>query len=320
MTAERPSATLDPRAVRFEIGDPAGLGEDCFIAGWLFVPSEGRCSAPPLAMVLLPGGSYSKAYYHQVIPGHRGYSAASYFAERGAVVLAIDHLGTGESTMPEDGARVTLEAMAAANARTIEMFRDRLGKGELTPDLPPMPLARMIGVGHSLGGYLAHIQQAQFESYDAVAVLGSTCQLMVGLEDPNLAQREILPTERAGYFLMPRAQNHDKFYDADVPAEVVAADDLTLSPLPMGMMDIGQRGRTADYAAKIAVPIFVAFGERDLSPDPHAEPAFYRACSDITFFILPRSGHCHNSASTRDRLWGRLGSWIDTLPTAENVP
>jgi hypothetical protein len=61
------------------------------------------------------------------------------------------------------------------------------------------------------------------------------------------------------------------------------------------------------------VPVLTAHGETDVCPDPRAEPAAYRASSDITTYVLPRSAHMHNLAGTRELLWNRLESWIDAV-------
>ncbi|MDB5479585.1 MAG: hypothetical protein JWO83_638 [Caulobacteraceae bacterium] len=303
----------EPEPLRIEVGDPAGLGEPCTLAAWLFAPPIiDRAAAQPL-VVMLPGGTYTKAYHHLVVPGRPGYSAAQYFARRGAVIVALDHLGTGESTHPRDGGRVTLEAMAAANASLVAILRERLMRGELSAGLRPLPNVFTVGCGHSLGGYLAQIQQADFGGYDAVAILGATCEAMRGVDDMGRGKREILPADEAGYFLMPRRQNHHAFYRPDVPLDVIAADDQSFSALPSGMMDVGLPGRTAGHAGRIAVPVFLAFGSEDLSPDPCREPEFYRSSGDVTLYLLPDAAHCHNSASTRHLLWRRMSDWCAAL-------
>ena len=60
----------------------------------------------------------------------------------------------------------------------------------------------------------------------------------------------------------------------------------------------------------IDVPIYINLAERDVSPDPHAEPGFYKACRDITLHILPRSGHCQNFAETRLEMFDRIDRWV----------
>jgi hypothetical protein len=70
----------------------------------------------------------------------------------------------------------------------------------------------------------------------------------------------------------------------------------------------------ATEAAKaVDVPVFLGLGERDTAPRPYDEPRYYPASADITLFLLPRSAHCHNFASTRTRLWDRLAAWIPSV-------
>jgi hypothetical protein len=301
----------NPIPLCIDVTRAAAMGEDCGLGTLLFVPS--KICKPSILCVMFPGGTYTKAYHHLVVPGRSGYSAAEFLAEKGIIVAIVDHLGTGESTFPRDGKRVGLEVMARADAQAAEWLRENAKRGTLHPDLPPLPDARVAGFGHSLGGYLLQIAQGEFGAFDAIALAGSTCQAMVSPTGDGTLQRELKPSNSDGYILMPRAQNHRSFYYPDVPADVIAADDLSFSPLPEGMLDIGIPGRTTDYVAKISCPVFLAFGEIDLSPDPLREPAFYSQSNDISLFRLSQSAHCHNSASTRLQLWRRHHQWLRTV-------
>jgi pimeloyl-ACP methyl ester carboxylesterase len=297
--------------LQIDVSRAAELDEQCTLAGTLFVPRT--IAQPPILCVMFPGGTYTRNYHHLVVPGRTGYSAAEFLAETGVIVATLDHLGTGQSTGPKDGTRVTLEIMARCNAQATEWLRQAAEKGTLAPGLSAQPNIFVAGFGHSLGGYLLQIEQGEFGAFDAVTIAGSPCQAMKVAGESQVPQREIRPAPAKGYFLMPRAQNHSNFYYPDVPPDVIAADDLSFSALPEGMMDIGIPGRTAGYAGKIACPIFLAFGEIDLSPDPFAEPTFYHSARDITLFRLPRSAHCHNSASTRHLLWQRHRDWLRSI-------
>ena len=62
-------------------------------------------------------------------------------------------------------------------------------------------------------------------------------------------------------------------------------------------------------AAAVSVPVFVGVGERDVCPDPRAEPRAYANSADITVHIVPRMAHMHNFAGTRELLWARLEHW-----------
>ncbi len=146
------------------------------LAAWLFVPEKVPRAGPPVVIVAVPGGSYSKAYFHMEVLGHPGYSFAEHMACRGYPVLALDHLGIGDSTRPADGDAVRLAVMAAANVEAVRQMREAIAHGTLSSRLPPLPDARFAGVGHSMGGCITIMQQANHRSYDAVAILGWTNQ------------------------------------------------------------------------------------------------------------------------------------------------
>src|SRR4029453_11351874 len=118
-------------------------------------------SEPVAVLVCWPGGSYSRAYWDMHIAGRDGYSFADHMVARGFTVAAIDPLGVGGSTRPEDVDHVTLETMTDAAASAVRQLRDRLA-----PNDEPV-----FGIGHSLGGCLTLVEQARSGSYDAVANL-----------------------------------------------------------------------------------------------------------------------------------------------------
>ena len=106
-----------------------------------------------------------------------------------------------------------------------------------------------------------------------------------------------------------------------MPADILAADmsggyplrktapawgSLTVPPCAVTMMTPAV---VAADAASIKVPILIAMGERDVCPDPHAEPSAYKGSNDVSLFIVARMAHMHNFASTRAVLWSRIESW-----------
>jgi hypothetical protein len=62
------------------------------------------------------------------------------------------------------------------------------------------------------------------------------------------------------------------------------------------------------------VPVFLGVGTGDITGDPFAIPASFPGSRDVTLFVLDGSGHNHNAAPTRERLWDRLASWARTVP------
>ena len=278
--------------------------------------------APDEALPLLfciPGGTYDHHYWDLEVPGG-GYSFASDMTRRGYAVVAIDNLGTGASTRTTR--RCGLAELATAAAGAVEAIqRERSRRG-------------IVGVGHSMGGYTLIVQQAMARNFDAVAVLASAIGPSVLLPIPDdvvesarqghdarvaladttepLIPGDFVPTSRTGGGM-------EMFHLDDVPALVCdadAAETATVLP-PRAAAEASVPWFTADSAAAIDVPVFLTFGELDVSPAPHAEPSYFASSPDVTLFVLAGSAHCHNMATTRTVLWDRLDRWIRSLAPAQ---
>lgn len=304
---------MAPRATRIDVGEGLEL------AAWVFPPAGEPARAPLL--VCSHGGTLTKHYWH--LDGHAGYSFAAHMAERGFAVVAFDQLGTGDSDAPEDLERLTSLAVAQATHALTERVSEAL----------PLEVTRRIGVGHSFGGWMTIRQQGRFRSFDAVAILGTT--LLELQFSRALAERraELAPLLEPLAGLAPEeaetrlyrelggtpastVEYSDEvlriFHWDDVPGDVIDADSA-LATQRIGAITCSTMvpGAFAADAAAIDVPVFLGFGERDISPDPRAEPAQYRASPDITLQVLSRSAHCHNYASTRAAQWDRLAAWAE---------
>jgi hypothetical protein len=115
------------------------------------------------------------------------------------------------------------------------------------------------------------------------------------------------------------------FYHPSIPRDVIAADRAQAVKLfawalgPQGNMSVIDP-EISDAVRSIDVPLFLAFGETDMSPDPYLEPTAYRRCTDLTLFVLQEAAHCHNLANTRERLFDRLASWVGSVKTVESTP
>ncbi len=268
---------------------------------------------PNAVLVCWPGGSYSRAYWDFHVEGHDDYSFVEHLVARGFTVVAVDPLGVGESSRPQDVDLVTLETMTDAAADAVRQLRERLA-----PEGFPV-----IGIGHSLGGCLSLVEQARHGSYDAVANLGFTHGAKPILSpdstgpDPEAAAVAVEHAKAFfgghwddGYALAPREPNHAWLHDPDVPADVIAADDYLASAWPrQSYVGALLSGHSASYAADVSSPVFVAFGEHDVPEHPHDDIGYYRASGDVTLMVLPASAHCHNFAGTRALLWDRLADW-----------
>lgn len=278
------------------------------ISGWLFVPDNVGFIAPQSLVVCLPGGTYSKSYFHFSVDGCAGYSMAEYFTQRGHLVLAIDHLGVGESTQPEEEHLLTRAVHADVDHEVTKMILERLAGGIGSSCLQPMTGLSITGVGHSMGGMILVTQQGRHSSYDRIAALG---WVNVPTAAPPL---NLLPLEHSsGYLPANRVDTRTVFYLEDVPDPVIEADEKAATTVSVTLLrELLTPGISLDEARRIKVPVFIGFGERDLSLDPYIEPSGYSSSPDVTLYILKGSGHCHNLSSTRKRLWRRLCDWIET--------
>ncbi len=302
--------SVSAQLLRFDVSDV--VGEKASLAA-TYYPARADVAAR-VVLVCLPGGTYSREYWDLHVPGHRGYSFAEFATGRGYPVVTIDPLGTGQSSQPAGNFDFT--DIAAALASAVRELSANTGED-----------GRPVAVAHSLGGYLAITQQALHSSYAGLAVLGCTNQHVAPLNlDPAFIARSTTPQGRAAlareilaalpepYFEGPREYLQSWFHLGDVPADVVAADSVTAkSVVPRIFGTAMIPGVVAEHAARIDVPVLIGYGVVDVSPEPRAEASLYCRSPDITTVVLPGSAHCHNMASSRDRLWRRLLTWAGTV-------
>jgi pimeloyl-ACP methyl ester carboxylesterase len=320
---------MKPDTIDIDITGRLPLDGPHRIATWVFPP---RVPDGPVPLLFcLPGGSYTKAYWHLEVPGHPGYSFAEHLSARGMLVMAVDHIGTGQSSRHPRAIELTPDVVAAANQAALSEALARIAEGTLVAEMEAMDVGAVVGVGHSMGAMLGIFQQSLHGSFDALAALGyGTVGPIVDLADeqtgivaPSL--ESIMHEARSGAFdepfmadrTLPSLRHH--FYWDDVPADVIAADDLTNTYLPgvTGPMSIVPF-IASDHAGRIRCPVFIGLGERDSTSSHYDEARGYYSSNDITFFLLARSAHCHNYAGTRRLLWDRLARWVRALPPIEN--
>lgn len=174
---------------------------------------------------------------------------------------------------------------------------------------------------------LVIVQQGRMRTFDGLAVLGYSA-IGIALPTPladgtSPTGGRVPPTDP----MTPREIMTFAFHWEDVPPEIVDLDmagehPTRVSPLPMWASarrpggrhwSPSPRGVVAHWANVIESPVFIGVGERDIVPDPYAEPAAYRRSGDITVCVTPRMAHMHNFAGTRRLLWERLAHWIEAV-------
>ena len=317
---------MSPTTVTVDVTGSVPLDGSHHVSAWVFVPKRPAGRVPLL--FCLPGGTYTKAYWHLEVPGRPGYSFGEDLAGRGMLVVAVDHLGTGESSRHPRAVELTPEVVAAANAAVLAQLVRRAENGSLLGDLGALTIGPTVGVGHSMGGMLAIYQQSLHRSFDAIAPLGYgtigpiiNYSPEIGGDGISLPSRESImgPAADGAFDAMPLADRtaaelRHHFYWDDVPPEVIAADDLSNTDIPgvCGLLSVVPF-IASDHAGRVTCPVFIGLGERDSTPDHHNEPRAYYSSDDITLYLLPKSGHCHNMANTRHQMWDRLARWVEAL-------
>jgi alpha-beta hydrolase superfamily lysophospholipase len=298
---------IEPVSLRIPLVGFEGFGPSPAVSAWLFAPPALDPGEPQILAFCVPGGGYGKKYFHIEAPGVDGYSMGRHFAARGAIAVAIDWLGSGDSARADDAERITWQSLIRAHHAVMSHLLRHLALGTLAPEIPALPRLTAIGIGHSLGGMLVSLQQALHGSFTRIAVLGWS---NLGL---NLEPAALVPIlDETGKYARGHALLRRAFHLPDVPAAVLASE-AERENLPVSLTLAAQfadREAIRRIAAGITVPVFVGFGEQDTSPAPHDEAGCYTGSSDITLFLVPGSAHCHNFARTRMMLWDRILLWL----------
>lgn len=314
---------------RIDVTQAADLGETVELAVTIALPDPAHLPERPMAIFAVPGGGYSRGYFDLRFDNHQGYSEADFHSARGSIYVMVDHIGVGESSIP-DLSRISFQTLAATYDSCARQIVAALETGSLTPDFPACARLFTIGMGQSMGGGVSILTQGRFATFDAIAPCGVSA-IHTALPQRNRAEFE-RGKQRFAEVSSGAGHSHETvshegvdyvypFHWEDVPADILHEDmkggyplrqtspffgSLTIPHCAVHMMT---PGCFSDDAARITVPVLVANGERDTCPDPHAEPSAYKGSRDVSIFIVPTMAHMHNFASTRALLWERLHRW-----------
>lgn len=335
--------------MKIDVTQAAALGTPAEVAASVYLP-EGPLADPPVVCFAFPGGGYCRRYFAFDMPDSLGGGGqAGFHTERGWIFVAVDHLGFGDSTVPE-GNVLNYETVARGNDAAVQAVMQRLEAGTLAPGLGPVQGATKLGLGQSMGGCFTIVAQAHLETFDGVGILGYSGvhtvvptrpgtppgawpwvlrgspadnplilnkAALAAAAGPDMGSRSAIGEAAA----MGEHPYQWAFHYDDEPAEMVAMDMAAAAdpaaPLPPWRSAtvpgcafyMVAPGTVATEAASIRVPVLVAVGERDVVPDPWLEPKAFKSSTDVTVFVCPRMGHMHNFAHTRFRFWARTHAW-----------
>jgi pimeloyl-ACP methyl ester carboxylesterase len=336
-----------PVELTIDVTAAAGFGDGLQTAATVFLPEPDALADPPVVCFGFPGGGYNRHYYSLDVMGDKG-GQAGWHTDRGWIFVACDHLGVGESTVPEVD-RLSYENIAATNSATVAFIMEQLEAGTVASGYPAILDAVKIGIGQSMGGCFTILAQGQHAVFDGVGILGYSAIHTIVPSRPGsplvampwmtrtadlsaaIVVNQAALDEASGSPMVNSPETMAEagasgehpwtwaFHYDDEPDDVVLADMAGMSggPLPpwrsatvpaCAILMVSP-GTVAPEAAAIRVPVLVAVGERDVVSDPRAEPKAYKSAADITVFVCPRMSHMHNFASTRELFWSRIHAW-----------
>ena len=201
-------------------------------------------------------------------------------------------------------------------------------RATLVAGIPPLSDARYIGIGQSLGGFITMMQQGKYGDFAAIGIFGASPIVIANIPDhrrlDGLSQeerRQAIMADNARtsgvpelpmYHGAPRENFKGIFHVLDVADDLVAYDEAQCHTLISRVTgtDGMTPGISKEFADRIEVPVFLAFGASDVSADPHAEPTGYPSSPDVTVVVTPDMAHMHNFADTREQLWRRFEKWL----------
>lgn len=282
------------------------------IAATIHWPAGEALQRRPPVLACFPGAGYNRRYFDLPEPG---YSEAAHHVANGLIVIAIDHLATGDSSRPPSE-HTQVRDVAAVNHAALMSLLEQLRSGALGASRA-RSLGPIIGVGHSMGGMVIAAMQAAHRSFDGVAFLGvSMVQTRLRSTTPwrelHLSPR-VDPSSPEGFAALKEVNWRVTGHWEDVPENLVAADAAPDAPWRTPHLpNVGsplQRATLSQEAAVIDVPVLFGYGEGDTCHDYLREIAPFQSTRDLAVFQVPRMAHIHNLAGTRRLMWARVDAF-----------
>jgi len=282
---------------------------------------HGRLCAPAGATtvaVLIPGGTYNASYWDiGYTPETRSFRLA--MNQAGIATLALDRLGTGQSSKPLS-TLLSASVQATAAHQVVQAVRPRF--------------AKVVIGGHSIGSAMAMIEAGRYRDVDGVLVTGMTNRMNLVSVIPTLAGMHpaaldpSLPGRDAGYLTTDAGTRYTAFhtpgpyndgaiaYDEstkDVFAATEAVDSLTLTTV------------VTPASQQITAPVLLVVGNDPnfcgllgsdcSSPEAlRASEAPFFGTPNLQTYILTGYGHAIDYAPNAPLYFGVVGNWLKTLP------
>jgi pimeloyl-ACP methyl ester carboxylesterase len=278
-------------------------GNTYSLVGYLYY--QGSHRNRPI-QVTLHGGNYNHKYWDIPELNGQAYSYARYMARQHHAVLALDLLGTGESSKP-DADFLTFQQMGSAVHQVLASLRS--GEGPIGYSFEQIAL-----VGHSLGSALAASVQGTYADAD---VLVSTGLVFVPYQRP-LDPALVMELAKNPYFKLPPDVRGTIFYAVSQADPAVIAYDLAKLDdfIPRGYVFTifpFLEDPTVTKVNQVASPVLIQLGELDvLAPGSLAdsEASVWSGASSVSVQVIPKLGHILNAHYGSAKGWAGIDAWL----------
>jgi len=261
-------------------------------------------SKKPL-LFCLPGGGAGRGFF-DLAPN---FSFTSLMNGLGFDVLIMDHPGTATNPLPDYHGFLTPRQSADYITWALKTWvHDR----------------DVIGLGHSMGGFIVTLMQARHNCFTALALLGSSAggldwglteEELLYKNDPDAVARDQEKLTLAKFkTAFPKGvgggpSGKSITFGGETPLLTQALRENTCELFAAGGMMSMIAGSFSEEVKAIDIPMFFAFGDHDIGIPPRDVPKDYVNAPSTKLIILENTGHNHMAFSSIYHLATQLGDW-----------
>jgi pimeloyl-ACP methyl ester carboxylesterase len=265
-------------------------------------------------VIWVPGSTYDRDYWD--VPRALGLpSVVRQAAEAGFVSIAVDRLGSGQSSRPPN-AVMTADANAAALAQVVDVAQPMAASG------------KVFMVGHSSGSTLMIRTAVRQPKISGIGVTGLLHTPGIGIEtffpmlhdakdDPKFQGDSSIPSGYVTTIPGVRVLFHD-IYGPYGDLRALAFDERHLKDA-MPASDSGGFGEEVfgrPLSPRVTVPVLIVVGATDLfschpgCPNAQVERQFWPRASDYQLLIVKDTGHVLALQSNARRTNTKIVRWL----------
>lgn len=287
------------------------------LVGWLC--ARGAIQHKTIHM-LVHGGTYDHNYWDFPLEPQT-YSYVQALTAAGYATLALDRLGSGESSHPfgldmHNGAFTLHQVIQTLRAGTLK-----------APGFGPVRGERIVIVGHSFGSFMVSIEAGTYGDVDGVILTSFSHNLGPGAGvargslypaalDPKFAGLSLPPD----YFTtIPGVRGQVFYYLPNADPDVVALDEQLKQTVSLGELQTTYAGMATTQT--IRVPTLLVMGDYDLfgCAPPSCTAAgwdqleldYFPAEACVEAAIVPDSGHDLNLHTNAPAAFDIIRQWAD---------